>query len=402
MGEQILPAEFVVDSLEAYLDRHRRNGRVIHLVIVLAVLGGVVALPLVRVEVSSQARGALRPVTDTHVIQAPMSASVSEVRVAENQAVRAGDPLVELRADGIDAQRVPVDARIRDLRRRIEDLNRLLSRDISASDSAAILPTSELGHEYMQYARESDEIAAALGRAEAHRTRVEQLYELQHAAFRAVESARFDVAELRARLALIRERYLSRWEAARDSYRSELRDLVARREQLIEQRGLHTIRAPVTGTVGQLASVSPGSFLVAGQRLMVISPLADLVAEVYVESHDIAHVRPSMPVRIQIDAFDYNHWGVIEGRVLEIADDVVLLDQTAVYRVRCSLGTGRLRSPDGRAGVLRKGMALRARFSLGRRSLLELLWRDVRGWLDPYEAATQAPRSRPPTAGEKD
>lgn len=400
MADPVVPAELISESLESYLSRHHRNGHVIYLAIVLTVVAGIAALPVVRVEVSTQAPGTVRPVIDTHEIQAPLAAPVSEVRVADNQAVREGDLLVELRAEAIDAQLLPVNARIRELRRLAGDLDRLLRRDVLSSDPAAALSPSEVGQEYMQYIRESEEVAAALGQSEARLSRLERLYEKRHVAFEAVEGARFDVAELRAHRGLIREQYLTRWERARDSYRTELRELVARREQLIEQRELYSIRAPITGTVGQLASVSPGSFLAAGQRLMVISPLADLVAEVYVESRDIAYVRPGMRVRIQVDAFDYDRWGAIDARVLDVSDDAVLLDQTPVYRVRCSLGAARLRSPDGRVGALQKGMALQARFSLGRRSLLDLLRDDVRRWLDPYSPPTDAPApSQPPPAG---
>lgn len=401
MRHSVLPAAFIDDSLESYLGRHRGGGRAIFLAVALVVITGVAGLPVVRVEVYSRAPGRLRPAVETHEIRAPISAPVAAVRVADNQAVRAGDVLIELRADGIDAQRLPVDARIDHVRRLLDDMDRLLRIDPVAPRSAQAMLTAEAARESAQLARKMDEVDTRLGRATARLSRLERLYEGRHAAFEAVEGARLDVAELRARRALIREQHLGRWERARESYRGELRDLVARREQLIEQRALHSIRAPVTGTVAQLAGVSPGSFLTAGERLMVLSPLAGLVAEVYVESRDIAYVRPEIRVRVQVDAFDPNRWGAIEGRILEVSDDVVLLDRTPVYRVRCSLGNARLRSPDGRVGVLRKGMAVQARFSLGRRSLLELLWHDVRGWLDPYAPAVRAPRSRPPPTGER-
>lgn len=399
MGQHILPVEFVDDSLESYLGSQRRNGRVIYLGVALSVLAGVAALPVVRVDVWSHAPGTVRPIIGTHEIRAPISAPVAEVRVSENQTVREGDLLIALRAERIDAQLLPVNARIGDLRRLADDLGRLLRPDLLSSAPLKGLATSEVAREYMQYVQELDEVDVGLGRAEVRLSRLEKLYARRHAALEAVEGAGFDVAELRAHRALIHERYLGRWQRARESYRSELRDLVARRAQLNEQRELYSIRAPITGTIGQLASLSPGSYLATGQRLMVISPLADLVAEVYVESRDIAYVRPGIRVRMQVDAFDSNRWGMLEGRVLEVPDDVVLLDQAAVYRVRCSLGAGRLRSPDGRVGVPRKGMALQARFSLGRWSLLDLLWRDVHGWLDPYSPVGQAPASQLPATG---
>lgn len=181
---------------------------------------------------------------------------------------------------------------------------------------------------------------------------------------------------------------MASWEGTRARYRAELRELEGRRDQLVEERQLHAIHAPVAGTVSQLVNLSPGSFVVAGQRLMVISPAADLIAELYVESRDIAHVAAGMPVRMQVDAFNYSDWGLLEGEVLDMSEDVVLMDERPVYRVRASIGEGRLRLPDGASGVVQKGMAVQARFSMGRRSLMQLLRDDLRSGLDPFAPDT--------------
>lgn len=386
MEHRILPTEFIDDSLESYLGRHARNRHRIYLVTVSCVLAGVAALPAVHVDVSTQAPGIVRPVIDTHEISSPTSAPVSRVLVSENQVVREGDALIELRTDRIEAQLLPIETRIRDLRLLGGDLDVVLRRGSPASFPVTELATSEVSQAYVQYLRETDEVGVALARAESGLSRLEQLHATGSGTQAAVEDAAFTVAELRARDASIRETFFGRWESTRTSYRNELRDLIARREQLTDELELYAIRAPVTGTTAQVVSLSAGSFVTAGQRLMVISPLRDMVAEVYVESRDIAYVRPDMNVQIQVDAFNYRNWGLIEGRVLDVADDVAMLDNVPIYRVRCDVGDGRLHLNDGRIGLLQKGMTLRARFSLGRRSLFQLLRDDVGRWLDPLES----------------
>lgn len=200
---------------------------------------------------------------------------------------------------------------------------------------------------------------------------------------RDVEEQEFELRELTSERTLAVERARGEWVAAFAAVREQIRELAARASEADAQRALYRVEAPVAGTVVDLASVAPGSFVQAGDELAVLSPSARMVAEVYVTPRDIGLLRVGLPVRLQVDAFNYNDWGMLTGRVTRVPEDVTLLDGNPVFRVPIVLDRTFLTLRGGTRGELRKGMTLHARFVVANRSLWQLLRDNVEDWLDP-------------------
>jgi membrane fusion protein, peptide pheromone/bacteriocin exporter len=91
-----------------------------------------------------------------------------------------------------------------------------------------------------------------------------------------------------------------------------------------------------------------------------------------------------MPVKLQIDAFNQNDWGTLDGTIIDISGDILMVDQSPVYRVLCSLSKSYLTLSNGYRGELKKGMSLQARFILTERSLFQLLFDNIDDWLNPF------------------
>lgn len=92
-----------------------------------------------------------------------------------------------------------------------------------------------------------------------------------------------------------------------------------------------------------------------------------------------------MPARFQIDAFNYNEWGIITGEIIEISNDIIVTDGQPLFKIRCSLDKKSLRLKNGYVGKVKKGMTLSARFSITERSLFQLLYDNVDDWLNPNQ-----------------
>lgn len=71
-----------------------------------------------------------------------------------------------------------------------------------------------------------------------------------------------------------------------------------------------------------------------------------------------------MAVRFQVDAFNYNQWGMATGKVLEISNDIYTIDEKPVFIVKCQLDKEFLQLKNGYKGYLKKGMTLQARFMI--------------------------------------
>jgi HlyD family secretion protein len=141
--------------------------------------------------------------------------------------------------------------------------------------------------------------------------------------------------------------------------------------------------APITGTLQKPVVIYPGSIVYANQDLAQISPDTDLIVEAYVSPSHVGLLRRGMSVRFLIDAFNYNQWGFGNGAVVDISNDVHLINDKPVFKIRCSLNQDYLQLKNGYKGVLKKGMSLRARFIVTKRTLWELLSDKVDNWLNP-------------------
>lgn len=109
-----------------------------------------------------------------------------------------------------------------------------------------------------------------------------------------------------------------------------------------EDRKRHlTLRAPVTGTIQQLAVASTGQVVNAGQPLMVVVPDdAERIVEALVPSSDIGFVRVGDPVVVKADAFPFTRYGTFAGTVVALSDDAVTIRDAANLQDPASVATG--------------------------------------------------------------
>ncbi|MCK5402204.1 MAG: secretion protein HlyD, partial [Flavobacteriaceae bacterium] len=87
--------------------------------------------------------------------------------------------------------------------------------------------------------------------------------------------------------------------------------------------------------------------------------------------------------KFQLDAFNYNQWGMLEGKVIEIDKNITVQNNASFFKVRCSLYTKQLQLKNGYKTNISKGMTLTTRYFITRRSLYDLLFDKVDDWFNP-------------------
>jgi hemolysin D len=157
----------------------------------------------------------------------------------------------------------------------------------------------------------------------------------------------------------------------------------AHRHQLLE------LRAPQAGIVKDLATHTAGTVVSPGTILMTLVPEADnLVAEVWVSNQDVGFVRPGLEAKLKLAAFQFQKYGLIEGRVAHVNADAT---EAPSPNTRSDALTGRDRPmgplafrtlvelsrqelvADGRRYPLQPGMQVAGELHLGTRTVLEYL-----------------------------
>ena len=107
---------------------------------------------------------------------------------------------------------------------------------------------------------------------------------------------------------------------------------------------------------------------------MKIVPIDDLVARVFVSNRDIAFLKKDKSVKVRIDAYPYNEFGELSGKIKSIGSDVLEPDNTYnFYRFPVTI---RLDEPyllhKKKQLPLKAGMSLSANIVLRQRPVISL------------------------------
>jgi HlyD family secretion protein len=151
------------------------------------------------------------------------------------------------------------------------------------------------------------------------------------------------------------------------------------------QKENYVILSPISGTIANFLGIQVGSYMNAGQTIAEISPDHDLIVETAVSPNDIGLIKKDQRIKYQIDAFNYNQWGLLTGEVVDIDRNVTIDNNVSYFKVRCSLDSLDMSLKTGYTTKVTKGMTLTSRFMITRRSLYELLFDKVDDWLNPTQ-----------------
>lgn len=183
-----------------------------------------------------------------------------------------------------------------------------------------------------------------------------------------------EVAALESRRLSTAAQFESRWLAELGAARGRIRSYEQETVKAEQQRRQRELRAPVDGTVQQLAVHSIGGVVTPAQQLLVVVPDGEaLEVEAWVENKDIGFVSEGQPAEIKIDTFPFTRYGTIEGEVMKLSDDAVSNEQTGLAymaNVRLERDTVEV---DGRPVKLAPGMSVSVELQLGKRRVIELL-----------------------------
>ena len=141
-----------------------------------------------------------------------------------------------------------------------------------------------------------------------------------------------------------------------------------------KRQQLAQLRAPVAGTVQQLAVHTIGGVVTSAQNLLVLVPDDESVtAEVVLDNKDVGFVRPGQSATLKFETFPYTRYGTVPASVTHIAADAVQDDKRgAIFPITLELGIPAI-EVDGRSMRLSPGMNLTAEIKTGKRRIIEYL-----------------------------
>jgi HlyD family secretion protein len=373
----LFPPEIIQDTTESLFAKRTVHSKSIYIVVVLAVVATIAALPFIYVQVSTQARGIIRTPNENNPLQTAVYGEITEIRMAENTEVRRGDTLLLLNAENIQVQIDRTEEKIREDSAFINNIAALLAIQYDN------LKTPKYMNEKNFYQTSISEQQIKINYLKHEFTVTEELYNKNVTPKSEYLQYKNNYETAVRQRDNLREQFRNRWQSEQTNYELEINGLLSDIRRLEEEKKQYVLRAPASGSVIQLLGMQPGSFIAPGQAIGYISDDSNLLAECYVSPVDIGYIKENQEVAFQLDAFNYNQWGLVHGSVKEISKDVIFMNEQPVFRVRCSLDTKLLQLKNGYKGYLKKGMTLTGRFYLTDRSLWQLLFDKVDDWMNP-------------------
>jgi hemolysin D len=146
------------------------------------------------------------------------------------------------------------------------------------------------------------------------------------------------------------------------------------------------IRAPVAGIVLQLPFKQPKSFVQTGQLVAQIAPQGtSTILKVQMPSENTGFLKTGMPVKVKFDAYPFQDYGVIEGKVEKVSPDSKLVDagngKIEAFEVDVTLDRNYIQS-QGKRIPLNLGQTATAEIIVRQRRSIDLI-------LDPFKKLQQ-------------
>lgn len=375
---QLFPVEVIEHSTFTWIPRVQVRTQVIYTTVLLAVLVSLLALPFIKVDVSVKSGGIVRPITEKNELRSFVAGTIEEVMVAEGQHVVKGQMILRLQQDISNSKLMQNSFELKQRQSYVNDLARLAS-----GGGGGGLQSPLYQQQYSRFMSTLSEQQATMRKLQSDLDMYKKLYADKVIAEKELRDKQYEYDKSAAIYRSAVQQQRSAWQEELSRYRSESNSLQADAAQLEKQKEWNIIKAPVSGTLQQFSGRYAGGYVQVGEMMGIISPDSNLVAECLVSPKDIAYLKPGMPVKFQVDAFNYNEWGVVEGTVQSVDNDFTLVDNQPIFKVRCIFTNTEVRTASGVKGKLKKGMTLQARFILTQRSLFQLLYDKTDDWMNP-------------------
>ncbi len=373
----IFPSDIINVSVENHFARFSRKSSLVYIVVLLFFVGATVSLFLIETEITVQSRGVFRSSSEPVDIVAPVIAKVVKSDLHENESVLCGDTLVWLDCRKQSERIAYIQKRISENEAYLNDISFMLS--FRYSD----LTTSLYKATYAQYCQKLSEFDMHIELFQKSFTRAKVLFDNQVIPEAELEEEQFQLDKILEEKKIHAQISHNEWQQLAVNYQQENKSYASEIVSLKSEVKNYTITAPVTGHITNYNGIKTGGFVTTGQVIAIISPNDHIIAEHLVSPQDIGYLHENMSVNFQVDAYNYNQWGMASGIVTEISKEIYIVNNQPFFKVQSGLDQSYLSLKNGYRGELKKGLTNTARYKITKRTLAQLLFDKTDSWLNP-------------------
>jgi hemolysin D len=307
------------------------------------------------------AQGRLEPKGKTIRLDAPVSGTVSAIRVQEGQIIQQGQPLMELQSDVVNADLQQAQTKLEGLLNRRTQLIAIKSQLESSLSTAqqqvraqAVSQQATIDKVQKQQNSLQDSLGLIQSLLEKDQSKVSKLNSLSEQGVVArsqaedaerimiqnrqqLQKTQTDIQQAQAEVQKQRSEYQRILRDGELSISDKTKQVKELQSQIIDaqseagqtqnlikslqyQRQQRVLYSPADGTLFQLQVQHPGAVVQLGQIVAQIAPKsARLVLRARMEDKQTGFLKVGMPAKIKFDAYPFQDYGIQSGRITWIA-----------------------------------------------------------------------------------
>ena len=350
----------------------------------IALITAVIAsLPFIHTDISIKSMGITRPVTERTEVKPIMTGIIDTIHFKEGDMVNKDAVILRLKDPNTKGKVILNNFEINQRELFIHDLNILTNSSELDKSNLDKLTAPLYKQQLAKFTHQKQDLEASINKAKKELDINTTLAKDKIISGKEFYDIQINYQKLQSSYKAFVQEQLSTWQQDLARYKLELSQYKQALNVVNTDATYYLVKAPTSGIIQGINTRYQGGLLQANETLCTISPEGELIGECYVPTRDIGLLKIGQPVRYQMEAFDYNYFGILTGKVAAIDNDFTVINNTPVFKVRCSFDSTQLHLKNGFTGKLKKGLNFQARFIVARRSLWQLLYDKMDDWLNP-------------------
>ncbi len=321
-----IPITYTQNTTFSYLPKVKSSSYLLYLFLILGVVVTLATLPFIYTDISVRSSGIIRPTSERTEVKPVISGIINKLNYKEGDNIQQGAVILSLKDPNTKSKTLLNTFETTQRLQFIKDLQALSSIDFFKQDIDFQSINSQLSsplykeqtNRFLHQKTEQDillkkamkELDMNAPLAKEKVISPKEFYDIQ------IQEQR----QQANRKALIQEQ-LSNWQQDLARYKLELSQYQQQSNQISTDASYYEVKAPTGGVIQGINNRYAGGYLQANDVICNISPSGTLLAECYVAANNVGLLKLHQEARFQIDAFDYNYFGIVTGKVQSIDND---------------------------------------------------------------------------------
>jgi len=208
--KNIFPKEILENTTYVHQFKHRKRSSIIYTTFLIALVGVFFALPFIKVDVYTSARGLLKPDKERISLTTINSAKVIKNNIQINKQVKKGDTLLVLDDYAITNKLEFINFNISETEQFLHDLNYLLKNKQVILDS---IYSQKYQKEYIEYQEKTQELQTRFQKTKRDYLRNKSLFEKGVIAAVEFENFKFEYDIIINAITRLKRQQLKTWQA---------------------------------------------------------------------------------------------------------------------------------------------------------------------------------------------